>query len=309
MFQFKPIYEPVYQDANQYIQHLINEWVDGRKLRNIDPTIPTNLIASVLAYKGADSPFVVSKKDLTPDQKKAWDALCVPLTGTLLERHGTNKWKVKSGQPDVMVVSCERKDHTKYGSPLHFRLEGEGVRWRHPQDIEPDLVRTIGLVHAARVELVAVHKALAVAHSSKTFPVKWHTAKDLPEVNDVHYVLTEEHVQGLGRYIQHWLPRAGYNLAIHYTSEPHNFGEEPKAKLTAFVPAPTSHQFRDIYANHTVRFFKETKFLFNPNGPKELLRSFPQIVPPMVYQHCVNRDVIRRDYGQNLSQLRMAHVG
>lgn len=291
---FKPIYEPV-GETRHFIQDLIKQHVDGRKLKFIDKDVSINLVASLLAYRGYGPFKVLKKTHLSQTQAKAWDAISEGLIGNTILRRAPNTWEVVDTLPPTMVVSCERKDTNTYGNPLHFRLEGHFVRWRHPQDIQPEMVRRIGLVHTAKVEFVGLHKALAVAHAGKEFPVKWHTAQDLPDVEDVHYVLTEEHVSGLARHLQHWLPRTGFNVAIHYTTDPHEFGKEPTATVTAFIPANGTHLFRDIYAQQSLRYFRE-------NG-------LPQLVVPFIYTHSVDTSFVQQDYGENLTQLRTAHVG
>jgi hypothetical protein len=295
ILDLKPIYKPL-GTTSTYIDNLVAK-LDKRTVPVSLRPVAVSLIASLLAYRGAgDEGFRVKKSALSEEHWKVWQAITKALTGTVLQKIDPYRWKVKHHDiPETQVYAPA--DPSLSTKPFTFRVEGTGVRWSHPEQVEPDLVRLVCGVEAVRIDLIGVHHAMALAMTGQTpetekvtFPPRWNSTDDLPAADEGFLHISENHVQRLSHHLATYLPRVGFAVAVHHA--PKTREDRATDRISAFVPVTTAHLFRDAYAGHTLQFFH-----------KDL--KIDQFIPVLTYTS-IRSGVVSHEPGINLTQQRAA---
>jgi hypothetical protein len=290
---FNPIYKPL-GTTSTYVDNLVAK-LDKRTVPVSLRPVAASLISSALAYRGAES-FRVKKSALPEEHWKVWQAVTKALTGTVLQKIDPYRWKVKHKDiPDTLVYAPA--DPSLPSKPFTFRVEGTGVRWSHPEQIEPNLVRLVCGVEAVRIDLVGVHHAMALAMQGQTpetekvtFPPRWNTTDDLSAADEGFLHISEDNVKQLSDHLASYLPRVGFAVAVHHA--PKTREDRTTDRISAFVPVTTAHMFRDAYAGHTLQFFHK-------------VLQLDQFIPVLTYTS-IRSGVVSHKPGINLTQQRAA---
>lgn len=269
---YKPIYTAKDDTARQFIEDVINKYLDGRsKAIRDDLEAVRECIASLFALQGATR-FTVHRRLMKPEQARAWTVVSKGLQGFLLLREsGKSDYSIKQGfiPEDVIVIN-----NTQRG--VNYRIEGKGVQWNNLSDMEPSLVSMICGVRSAAVELTTVDQTFEYLLQGKKLPVRWTYNTDLSElpISEDAVALADEYALWLNAYLE----RHGYIIGVKRI-------DNGMVLVCANDVVPN---IQDILANISLRFFQQ--------------KHIPQVSFPL---HIQCGGLTSFLPGQPLTQLRM----
>lgn len=269
---YKPIYTAKDDTARQFIEDVINKYLDGRsKAIRDDLEAVRECIASLFALQGATR-FTVHRRLMKPEQARAWTVVSKGLQGFLLLREsGRSDYSIKQGfiPEDVIVIN-----NTQRG--VNYRIEGKGVQWNNLSDMEPSLVSMICGVRSAAVELTTVDQTFEYLLQGKKLPVRWTYNTDLSElpISEDAVALADEYALWLNAYLE----RHGYIIGVKRI-------DNGMVLVCANDVVPN---IQDILANISLRFFQQ--------------KHIPQVSFPL---HIMCGGLTSFLPGQPLTQLRM----
>jgi len=272
---YKPIYTAKDDTARQFIEDVIDKYLDGRsKAVKDDIEAVRECIASLFALQGAIR-FTVHRRLLKPEQARAWTVVSKGLQGFLLQREGgKSDYRIKRGfiPDDVIVIN-----NTQRG--VNYRIEGKGVQWNNLSDMEPSLVSLICGVRSATVELATADQTFEFLLQDKPLPVRWTYNTDLPDlpISEDAVALADEYALWLNSYLE----RHGYIIGVKRI-------DNGMVLVCANDVVPN---IQDILANISLRFFQQHRI--------------PQVAFPLHIQSAGLTSFIA---GQPLTQLRMEYA-
>lgn len=269
---YKPIYTAKDDTARQFIEDVINKYLDGRsKAIRDDLEAVRECIASLFALQGATR-FTVHRRLMKPEQARAWTVVSKGLQGFLLLREsGKSDYSIKQGfiPEDVIVINNTQR-------VVNYRIEGKGVQWNNLSDMEPSLVSMICGVRSAAVELTTVDQTFEYLLQGKKLPVRWTYNTDLSElpISEDAVALADEYALWLNAYLE----RHGYIIGVKRI-------DNGMVLVCANDVVPN---IQDILANISLRFFQQ--------------KHIPQVSFPL---HITCGGLTSFLPGQPLTQLRM----